>query len=113
MAGKPFPANRRQGSPRISLFHEMRYERYCNECQHTRRLSPLCAELPGNTLQRSSVCLCGGGILSGAFLHIGIVSLDDKGAPYGYCTDESAGVPRAGCVRPEHACERRSVGNRG
>ena len=51
---------------------------------------PLCAELPGNTLQRSSVCLCGGGILSGAFLHIGIVSLDDKGAPYGYCTDESA-----------------------
>ena len=51
---------------------------------------PLCAELPGNSLQRSSVCLCGGGILSGAFLHIGIVSLDDKGAPYGYCTDESA-----------------------
>ena len=31
---------------------------------------PLCAELPGNTLQRSSVCLYGGGILSGAFLPI-------------------------------------------
>ena len=27
MAGKPLPANRRQGSPRISRFHEMCYER--------------------------------------------------------------------------------------
>ena len=26
---------------------------------------------------------------------------------------KALGVPRAGCVRPEHACERRSVGNRG
>jgi len=51
---------------------------------------PLCAELPGNTLQRSSVCLYGGGILSGAFLYIGTASLDDKGAPCGYCTNESA-----------------------
>lgn len=66
-----------------------------------------------NPLQRSSVCLRGGGILSGAFLHIGTASLDDKGAPCGYCTDESAW--RTACLMhtPEHACERRSVGNRG
>ncbi len=90
MAGKPFPANRRQGSPRISLFHEMRYERYCNECQHTRRLSPLrraSGEHP-SALKRMPVRRRD--TLRSLSPHIGIASLDDKGAPYGYCTDESA-----------------------
>lgn len=73
---------------------------------------PFCAELPAEH-PCSSVCLRGGGILSGAFLHIGTASLDDKEAPCGYCTDESAW--RTACLMhtPEHACERRSVGNRG
>ena len=90
MAGKPFPANRRQGSPRISRFHEMRYERYCNECQHTRRLSPLrraSGEHP-SALKRMPVRRRD--TLRSLSPHIGIASLDDKGAPYGYCTDESA-----------------------
>ena len=50
---------------------------------------PFCAKLPAEH-PCSSVCLRGGGILSGAFLHIGTASLDDKGAPCGYCTNESA-----------------------
>ena len=40
---------------------------------------PFCVELPAEH-PCSSVCLRGGGILSGAFLHIGTASLDDKGS---------------------------------
>ena len=86
MSGKPFTANQGQGSLRISM--------KCAMGDNTMNISilegyPFCAELPAEH-PCSSVCLRGGGILSGAFLHIGTASLDDKGAPCGYCTDESA-----------------------
>ena len=51
---------------------------------------PLSAQSFRGTPFSAQAYACAEAVLSGAFLHIGIVSLDDKGAPYGYCTDESA-----------------------
>lgn len=88
MSGKPFTATR--GRALSASVVSMK----CAMGDNAMNISilegyPFCAELPAEH-PCSSVCLRGGGILSGAFLHIGTASLDDKGAPCGYCTDESA-----------------------